>query len=149
MPKAISRSKRPESLGRSAGARFTVILLLAGNSSPVFWIAERTRSRASFTSVSANPTSVKLGKPLARCTSTQTGRACRPNKARLCTKDKLIEVLSVKCLKVVRVACADLVRFLFFYRSIANADALEMADWLVAGKERLARYVLPDLVPFK
>ena len=32
--------------------------------------AARTRSRASLTSVSARPTSVKLGRPLARCTST-------------------------------------------------------------------------------
>jgi hypothetical protein len=34
MPSAIGRSKRPESLGRSAGARLTVIRLLCGNSSP-------------------------------------------------------------------------------------------------------------------
>lgn len=80
-------------LGRSAGARLTVILLLAGNSRPVFWMAERTRSRASLTSVSARPTSVKLGRPLARWTSTQTGRASSPNKARLCTKDKLMKQL--------------------------------------------------------
>lgn len=32
-------------MGRSAGARFTVILLFAGNSSPVFCMAERTRWR--------------------------------------------------------------------------------------------------------
>ena len=34
MPRAIGRSKRPESLGKSAGARFTVMRLLCGNSSP-------------------------------------------------------------------------------------------------------------------
>src|SRR5665647_1563207 len=36
LPIAMGKSKRPDSLGRSAGARFTVILLLDGNSSPVF-----------------------------------------------------------------------------------------------------------------
>lgn len=61
MPSAMGKSNRPESLGKSAGARFTVMRLLAGNSSPAFWMAERTRSRASLTSVSASPTSVKLG----------------------------------------------------------------------------------------
>lgn len=89
MPRAMGRSKRPESLGRSAGARFTVMRLLLGNSSPAFWMAQRTRSRASFTSTSARPTSVKLGRPLARCTSTVTGAASRPSRARLCTKDRL------------------------------------------------------------
>src|SRR3990167_3251442 len=34
MPSAICRSNRPESLGRSAGARLTVMRLLCGNSSP-------------------------------------------------------------------------------------------------------------------
>ncbi len=66
MPSAMGRSNRPESLGRSAGARFTVMRLLDGNSSPALAMAERTRSRASFTSVSASPTRVKLGRPLAR-----------------------------------------------------------------------------------
>lgn len=90
MPSAIGRSKRPESLGRSAGARLTVMRLLLGNSSPALAIAERTRSRASFTSVSTSPTNVKLGSPLARCTSTCTGRASSPISARLCTNDKPI-----------------------------------------------------------
>ena len=90
MPRAIGRSKRPESLGRSAGARLTVIFLLLGNCSPAFSKAERTRSRASFTSTSANPTSVKLGRPLARCTSTVTGGAANPSKARLCTRARLM-----------------------------------------------------------
>ena len=36
MPSAIGRSKRPESLGRSAGARLTVMRLLPGNSSLLF-----------------------------------------------------------------------------------------------------------------
>ena len=38
--------------------------LLAGKSSPLWWMAERTRSRASLTSVSASPTSVS--KPIWR-----------------------------------------------------------------------------------
>ena len=60
--------------------------LFVGNSNPQLAIAERTRSRASFTSVSAKPTKVKLGKPLARCTSTCTDKARSPIKARECTK---------------------------------------------------------------
>ena len=91
MPNAMGRSKRPESLGRSAGARLTVMRLLVGNSSPAFCRADRTRSRASFTSTSAKPTSVKLGNPLARCTSTVTAGACRPTNARLCTKARLMK----------------------------------------------------------
>ena len=90
MPSAIGRSNRPESLGRSAGARFTVMRLLLGKSSPAFCRAERTRSRASFTSTSARPTSVKLGRPLARCTSTVTAGACSPRRARLCTNARLM-----------------------------------------------------------
>jgi hypothetical protein len=46
-------------------------------------MAQRTRSRASLTSVSANPTKVKLGKPFAKCTSTVTAGACKPKSARL------------------------------------------------------------------
>ena len=56
MPRAIGRSKRPDSLGRSAGARLTVMRLL-GNSKPELTMAARTRSRASLTSVSGRPTS--------------------------------------------------------------------------------------------
>lgn len=96
---AMGRSKRPESLGRSAGARFTVMRLLLGNSSPAFWMAERTRSRASLTSVSTSPTSVKLGRPFARCTSTVTLAASRPSKARLCTKDRLIAFILPKMVR--------------------------------------------------
>ena len=44
MPSAIGRSKRPDSFGRSAGARLTVILR-TGNSKPAFCSAARTRSR--------------------------------------------------------------------------------------------------------
>ncbi len=74
--------------------------LVEGNSSPALAMAERTRSRASFTSVSARPTSVKLGRPLARWTSTQTGRASRPSSARLCTNDRLIDISSLfRCIQ--------------------------------------------------
>ena len=82
MPSAMGRSKRPDSLGRSAGARFTVIRL-PGNSKPELTMAARTRSRASRTSVSGRPTSVIPGSPLARCTSTVTSGACRPSSPRL------------------------------------------------------------------
>jgi hypothetical protein len=81
----------PRVLGRSAGARLTVILLLWGNSRPALSRAERTRSRASFTSVSTSPTSMKVGRPLARCTSTVTAAASSPTRARLCTKHRLTD----------------------------------------------------------
>ena len=55
MPSAIGRSKRPDSFGRSAGARLTVTLR-AGNSKRAFCNAARTRSRASRTSASGRPT---------------------------------------------------------------------------------------------
>ena len=83
IPKAIGKSKRPESFGKSAGPKFTVMRLLLGNARPAFSIAHRTRSRASFTSVSARPTNVKQGNPLAKCTSTVTDGACMPRSARL------------------------------------------------------------------
>ena len=102
----MGKSSRPESLGKSAGARLTVMRLLLGNSSPEFWMAQRTRSRASLTSTSASPTSVKLGKPLAKWTSTVTRVASSPLNARLCTKDKLIPHFPkmVRCVAVHRSA---------------------------------------------
>ena len=93
MPRAIGRSKRPDSLGRSAGARLTVTRLLCGNSRPLVCNAARTRSRDSLTSVSARPTSVKLGRPLARCTSTVTAGESRPRRARLWTRAKVIRTI--------------------------------------------------------
>src|SRR6185312_7863597 len=39
---------------------------------------------------SASPTSVKLGNPLARCTSTVTAAASSPSRARLCTRARLM-----------------------------------------------------------
>src|SRR5690349_20896888 len=82
MPRAISRSKRPLSLGSSAGARLTV-MRRAGNSKRELTSAERTRSRLSFTSVSGRPTMVNEGSPFARCTSTVTSGALSPASARL------------------------------------------------------------------
>ena len=82
MPKAIGKSKRPDSFGRSAGARLTVIFL-AGKSKPLWMMAARTRSRLSLTSVSGKPTILKCGKPLARWASTSTNGAFMPLKARL------------------------------------------------------------------
>jgi hypothetical protein len=95
MPSAIGKSKRPESLGKSAGAKLTVILLLEGKSKPEFCKADRTRSLASFTSVSAKPTKVKLGKPLAKCTSTVTDGASSPKTARLCTIANPVMIFSL------------------------------------------------------
>src|SRR5450830_1155341 len=82
MPRAMGRSNRPDSLGKSAGARLTV-MRLEGNSKRAFCNAARTRSLDSFTSVSGKPTMVKEGKPLARWTSTVTCGACMPARARL------------------------------------------------------------------
>jgi hypothetical protein len=81
IPSAIGRSKRPDSLRRSAGARLTVILR-AGKSNCAFWSAARTRSRASFTSVSGSPTRLNAGSPPPKCTSTDTGGASRPARPR-------------------------------------------------------------------
>ena len=85
MPKAMGRSNRPDSLGKSAGARLTMIFLLFGKTRPEFRMAERTRSRASLTSVSARPTRLKLGSPLAKWTSTRMRGARKPCRVRLLT----------------------------------------------------------------
>src|SRR5260221_4759619 len=83
MPSAIGRSNRPDSLRRSAGAKFTVTLR-AGNSDCAFCNAARTRSRASRTSASGRPTRWMPGNPPAMCTSTATRGAATPASARLC-----------------------------------------------------------------
>ncbi len=80
---AMGRSNRPDSLGISAGARFAVSLRY-GNSKPAVWMAARTRSRDSRTSTSGSPTRLKLALPLATCSSTVTGSACIPARAREC-----------------------------------------------------------------
>jgi hypothetical protein len=102
MPSAIGRSKRPDSLGRSAGARLTVTRLLCGKAKPLSDSAARTRSRDSRTSVSTRPTSVKLGRPLARCTSTRTAGASSPSRARLMTRARVMVGVSVGCLALSR-----------------------------------------------
>src|SRR5450830_864360 len=89
MPKAMGKSKRPDSLGKSAGARLTV-MRLAGNSKRAFCSAARTRSLDSLTSVSGKPTMVKQGRPLARWTSTVTCGASMPASARLFRTARLI-----------------------------------------------------------
>ena len=89
MPMAMGRSNRPDSFGKSAGARFTVIFC-AGKSKPLCKIAARTRSRLSFTSVSGSPTILNCGSPLARCVSTSTNGASIPVSARLFTTEKAI-----------------------------------------------------------
>ena len=57
MPKAMAKSKRPPSLGKSAGAKLTV-MRWAGNSKREFKIAPRTRSLLSLTAVSGKPTNL-------------------------------------------------------------------------------------------
>src|SRR5690606_28784811 len=81
MPSAIGRSKRPPHLGRSAGARLTV-MRRAGNSNCAHWIAARTRSLASRTAASGKPTIDIDGNPPPRWTSTLTAGARTPARAR-------------------------------------------------------------------
>ena len=59
---AIGRSKWLPSLGRSAGARFTVVRV-HGMPSPIACSALRTRSRLSATALSGSPTMEKLNLP--------------------------------------------------------------------------------------
>ena len=77
---AIARSYRPVDLGRSAGARFTVILL-DGYSKPLLVIAAFTRSLLSLTAVSASPTISVFGKPEDTSASTVTNGASMPSSA--------------------------------------------------------------------
>ena len=78
----MAKSKRPPSLGKSAGAKLTVIRL-CGNSKPELIMALRTLSFASRTEVSGSPTIVKEGNPLDKCTSIVTKGAFIPTRARL------------------------------------------------------------------
>ena len=55
----------------------------AGNSKPWLPIAERTRSRASRTDRSANPTTLKLGRPGRMSVSTVTGTDSSPSIAKV------------------------------------------------------------------
>ena len=80
---AIGRSKRPPSLGRSAGARLTV-MRRAGIRNCAFW-TPRARGRAlSCTSVSGRPTSVKPAGRWRDAPRPRTGGASMPSNARLC-----------------------------------------------------------------
>ena len=90
MPKAIARSKRPPSLGKSAGARFRV-MRRGGNSNAQLRIALRTRSLLSLTAVSGRPTNASEGRPLARWASTVTAGASTPTWARLWTMARDID----------------------------------------------------------
>ena len=56
----MARSKRPPSLGKSAGARL-IVMRLVGNSNPALIMALRTRSLLSLTAVSGRPTMVNAG----------------------------------------------------------------------------------------
>ena len=80
MPMAMAKSKRPPSLGKSAGAKLTVIRF-AGNSKPELIKALRTLSFASLTDASGNPTKLKQGRPLDKCTSTVIRGASMPTLA--------------------------------------------------------------------
>src|SRR5690606_15373072 len=95
-PRAMARSKRPPSLGRSAGARLRV-MRRAGKSKPEFWIALRTRSLLSLTAVSGRPTRVMPGRPLARCASTLTAGASTPTWARLWTMARDMDHSLIAC----------------------------------------------------
>ncbi len=83
-PRAMARSKRAPSLGKSAGAKLKV-MRFCGNSRPLLIMALRTRSLLSRTAVSGKPTKVSIGRPLLRCTSTCTWGAAIPIWARLLT----------------------------------------------------------------
>ena len=74
---AIARSRDAPVLRSSAGARLTV-MRRGGKTNPALRIAPRTRSRASWTAVSASPTIVKPGRPGATSTSTRMSRPSRP-----------------------------------------------------------------------
>ena len=65
---------------RSAGARFATTRR-SGNSYPELRTAARTRSRASDTAASDNPTIEKAGSPFATSTSTVTSAASSPQSA--------------------------------------------------------------------
>ena len=62
MPKAMGKSSREPSLGKSAGAKL-MVRRLVGNKKPLLIMAERTRSLLSRTAASGSPTMVKEGSP--------------------------------------------------------------------------------------
>ncbi len=77
---AIGRSNPEPSFRSSAGARLTVTRR-RGNSSSADAIPLRTRSRASFSALSASPTIANAGTPSWMCASTSTRRGSSPTSA--------------------------------------------------------------------
>ena len=67
-----------------------------GNSKPELVIAERTRSRASRTALSASPTIVNAGRPTRMSASTQTRRESTPSSANAVTRARLIRTLALE-----------------------------------------------------
>ena len=82
---ASGRSNAGPTLRRYAGARLTV-MRRSGNSKPEFCSAERTRSRASRTALSARPTTVNAGRPTRMSASTQTRCALTPSTEKVETR---------------------------------------------------------------
>ena len=64
-----------------------------GNSKPEFWIAARTRSRASRTALSPRPTIVNAGSPRRTSTSTVTSRDSMPSMAKVVTRASMAATL--------------------------------------------------------
>src|SRR5690606_187908 len=123
IPRAMARSKRPPSLGRSAGARFTVIAR-AGNSNCELRIAARTRSFASRTAVAGSPTIDIRGRPPASCTSTCTAGALTPARARPCTSARVMAVRSAGRIAVATSAAGRLPGFQARERALQRLDLL-------------------------
>ena len=79
IPRAIERSNRGPCFLRSAGARLTTTRPL-GKVKPEFFIADLTRSLASWTAGAGGPTMMIFGRPLWMSTSTSTSSAWRPKR---------------------------------------------------------------------
>ena len=71
-----------------------------GNSKPEFWIAARTRSRASRTAASASPTIVNAGRPGRTSTSTDTGSGSTPSMANVATRASTTGTLRPRAVEV-------------------------------------------------
>ena len=87
MPSKMGRSYTVPTFFRSAGARL-MVMRETGKSKPLERMAERTRSRDSFTAASGRPTTSKAGNPPERAHSAVTGypwMPLRPRESRLHT----------------------------------------------------------------